>query len=130
MQSAPTTTRQGSHQQYDWLREDDVMVAMRDGARLAADIYRPALDGEPAPGPFPVILERTPYNKRRLDLTAKLLDVYPANADEPDGYAMNIADSIIRARYRADRARAGRRRSVTATARTSATRIRIICQVD
>ena len=26
----------------------DVMVAMRDGLRLASDIYRPAIDGEPA----------------------------------------------------------------------------------
>lgn len=41
----------------------DVMVAMRDGVKLAADIYRPARDGKPAPGRFPVILERTPYGK-------------------------------------------------------------------
>src|SRR5260221_894238 len=38
--------------------EHDVMVAMRDGIRLATDVYRPA-EG----GPFPVILERTPYDK-------------------------------------------------------------------
>ncbi|MGH2585029.1 MAG: CocE/NonD family hydrolase [Dehalococcoidia bacterium] len=68
--AAPGSTRQGSHHQYNWLREDDVLVPMRDGVRLAADIYRPALDGRPAPGPFPALLERTPYNKRRLDLTA------------------------------------------------------------
>jgi putative CocE/NonD family hydrolase len=36
----------------------DVMVPMRDGIRLATDAYLP--DG---PGPFPVILERTPYGK-------------------------------------------------------------------
>ena len=41
----------------------DVMVAMRDGVNLATDIYRPARDGKPAPGRFPVILERTPYGK-------------------------------------------------------------------
>jgi len=34
------------------------------------------------------------------DFTAKLLDVYPPNEDYPNGYAMNLADSIIRARYR------------------------------
>src|ERR1700722_13512503 len=33
-------------------------VAMRDGVELSADIYRPA-----APGRFPVIMARTPYNK-------------------------------------------------------------------
>jgi uncharacterized protein len=41
----------------------DVMVATRDGVRLATDIYRPAKDGAPLEGRFPVILERTPYNK-------------------------------------------------------------------
>ena len=34
------------------------------------------------------------------DFTAKLLDVCPPNEDYPDGYAMNLTDSIIRARYR------------------------------
>jgi putative CocE/NonD family hydrolase len=34
------------------------------------------------------------------DFTAKLIDVYPSNADYPDGYELNIGDSIIRARYR------------------------------
>lgn len=33
-------------------------VAMRDGVKLATDIYLPA-----GPGPFPVILARTPYNR-------------------------------------------------------------------
>jgi putative CocE/NonD family hydrolase len=41
----------------------DVMVSMRDGVKLATDIYRPARDGKAAPGRFPVILERTPYGK-------------------------------------------------------------------
>jgi uncharacterized protein len=41
----------------------DVMVRMRDGVLLATDIYWPARDGRPAPGRFPVILERTPYGK-------------------------------------------------------------------
>ena len=34
------------------------------------------------------------------DFTAKLLDVYPPSEDYPDGYHLNLADSIIRARYR------------------------------
>ncbi|MFD2263367.1 CocE/NonD family hydrolase [Lacibacterium aquatile] len=41
----------------------DVMVVMRDGVRLATDIYWPAQDGKPLPGPFPVVMERTPYGK-------------------------------------------------------------------
>jgi putative CocE/NonD family hydrolase len=34
------------------------------------------------------------------DFTAKLLDVYPASADWPQGFDMNIAEGIIRARFR------------------------------
>ena len=34
------------------------------------------------------------------DFTAKLIDVFPPSDDYPDGFAMNITDSIIRARYR------------------------------
>lgn len=40
--------------------ERDVMIAMRDGVRLSTDIYRPA----GVEGPLPVLLERTPYDKR------------------------------------------------------------------
>jgi putative CocE/NonD family hydrolase len=38
--------------------ERDLMVGMRDGVGLATDVYRPA-----SGGPFPVLLERTPYDK-------------------------------------------------------------------
>jgi putative CocE/NonD family hydrolase len=34
------------------------------------------------------------------DFTAKLIDEYPPNADYPEGYAMNLADSVVRCRYR------------------------------
>jgi hypothetical protein len=34
------------------------------------------------------------------DFTAKLIDVYPGGKDHPEGLAMNITDSILRARYR------------------------------
>lgn len=34
------------------------------------------------------------------DFTAKLVDVYPPNADYPQGYALNLTDGILRARYR------------------------------
>lgn len=43
--------------------ESDIMVEMRDGVRLATDIYRPAENGLPLSGAFPVILERSPYGK-------------------------------------------------------------------
>jgi uncharacterized protein len=34
------------------------------------------------------------------DFTAKLIDVYPPTEDYPEGYAMNLADGILRAHYR------------------------------
>jgi putative CocE/NonD family hydrolase len=40
------------------------------------------------------------------DFTAKLVDVYPPNADFPHGLALNIADGILRARYRESRSHA------------------------
>ena len=39
-------------------------MTTRDGIRLSADVYRPATDGEPEPGPFPAILVRSPYSTR------------------------------------------------------------------
>ena len=43
--------------------EKNLMIPVRDGVKLAADLYRPARDGKPAPGRFPALLTRTPYNK-------------------------------------------------------------------
>ena len=99
---------QGSYQQYDAICQSNVMVPMRDGVRLATDIYLPALGGEPAPGKFPVILERTPYDKAgsgnvtngtyyaRRGYVCAIQDVrgrfvsegewYPFAKEAPDGY--------------------------------------------
>ena len=41
----------------------DVMVPMRDGVKLATDVYRPARDGKPIGDKTAVILTRTPYRK-------------------------------------------------------------------
>ena len=43
---------------YKVIEEKTVMVEMRDGVRLATDIYRPDAEGK-----FPALLVRTPYNK-------------------------------------------------------------------
>ncbi|WP_174727649.1 CocE/NonD family hydrolase [Mesobacillus harenae] len=43
-----------------YITEKDIFITMRDGVILAADVHRP--DG---PGPFPVILTQTPYNKNQ-----------------------------------------------------------------
>ena len=55
----------------DFILEENVMVPMRDGVHLATDIYRPASDGKPLDKPLPVILTRTPYNKRGAQSAAR-----------------------------------------------------------
>lgn len=49
--------------EYDVTVIQDVMVSMRDGVRLATDIYVPTKDGRLVSGEFPAILDRTPYDK-------------------------------------------------------------------
>src|SRR4051794_30247403 len=49
--------------EYDVSIEKNVMIATRDGPRLAADVYRPARGGVPVEGRFPTLLTRTPYDK-------------------------------------------------------------------
>ena len=67
----------------------NVMVTMRDGVRLATDIYRPAVNGLPAPGKLPVILERTPYNKNGIESWARYFVPrgYVAVGQDVRGYA-------------------------------------------
>ena len=62
---------EGSSQQYEALRDSDVMAPMRDGVCLAGDVYRPALDGRAVEGEFPVLLERTPYDKAAPGCSAR-----------------------------------------------------------
>ena len=52
-----------SQLEFDVIVLSDVMVPTRDGVRLATDVYVPARNGKPVEQRFPVILERTPYNK-------------------------------------------------------------------
>ena len=47
----------------DYTLQSDVMVAMRDGVRLATDVYIPTGLATNGAQRFPVILERTPYDK-------------------------------------------------------------------
>lgn len=67
----------------------NVMLPMRDGKHLATDIYRPALaNGDPAPGPFPVILTRTSYDKCNPVMQVEPVGKFFA----AHGYAVAIQD--------------------------------------
>ena len=65
------------------------MIPMRDGVRLATDVYRPANpDGSPVEGAFPVILGRTSYDKSN-----PVIWVDPvANFFVPRGYVVLLQD--------------------------------------
>ena len=82
---------------------EHVMVTMRDGVHLATNIYRPAHGGKVSGGAasgaggtddkFPVILERTPYDK---DIDGPLV----SKVFVPHGYIVVIQD--VRARYHSE----------------------------
>jgi putative CocE/NonD family hydrolase len=65
------------------------MVPMRDGVRLATDVYR--VDGAP---PAPVLLARTPYDKERGVAGSVPFDILRA---VQSGYAVVIQD--VRGRF-------------------------------
>ena len=68
--------------------ETNLPVKMRDGVVLYADLYRPG-----GPGPFPVVLQRTPYDK---GTAGSMTNLDPMKAAR-NGYAVVIQDT--RGRY-------------------------------
>ena len=76
-------------------KEHDVMIPMRDGVKLATDIYRPSDGyGNPIKDPVPSILVRTSYDKTSNEWD----DVWPYYARR--GYAVVIQD--LRSRFRSE----------------------------
>jgi putative CocE/NonD family hydrolase len=77
---------------FDVSISQNVPVQMRDGVVLSTDIYVPTQDGQAAPGKFPALLVRTPYDNK------------PANRREEatyfakKGYIFAVQD--CRGRYR------------------------------
>jgi putative CocE/NonD family hydrolase len=67
--------------------ERDVWIPMRDGVRLQADVWRPA-----AAGKYPVLLQRTPYN--RADSFAVIVNagIEPLRAVD-EGFVVVIQDT-------------------------------------
>jgi len=84
---AQTTAR------YEVIEARNVMIAMRDGVKLATDVYRPARNGQPVEGKFPAILTRTPYNKESEG---------PSTAEYfvPRGYV--VVQQDVRGRYKSE----------------------------
>jgi putative CocE/NonD family hydrolase len=70
-------SRAASAQTGGFVIAKDVMVPMRDGVKLATDVYRPAKNGVAVDQRLPVILTRTPYDKE----TARVMGEYYATHD-------------------------------------------------
>jgi uncharacterized protein len=94
----------GSDTGYEVVLDKDVMIVARDGVKLATDIYRPARGGRAVEGRFPVILERTPYDKSavsRSERTAR--DPQPRSRGEVAAYFVRrgyiVAYQDCRGRY-------------------------------
>lgn len=49
---------------YDVVISRSMKLTARDGVKLSVDIYRPAQNGDPLPGPFPAVVTRSPYDTR------------------------------------------------------------------
>lgn len=77
---------------YEIVATRNVMVAARDGVRLATDVYAPGRGGS-VTGRFPTIVERTVYNKD--DTAASVVNYFV-----PRGYAVVYQD--VRGRYRSE----------------------------
>ena len=80
-------------QQYDIVvAERNLMIPMRDGKRMATDVYRPARDGIVLAERLPVLLQRTPYDKTKAQVNAEYLARH--------GYVVAVQDS--RGRYKSE----------------------------
>lgn len=72
----------------------NVMAPMRDGVRLASDVYRPGRDGDFVEGTFPTILCRTAYDKA----AQRYVDY--ADYFTPRGYVVVLQD--VRGRHKSE----------------------------
>ncbi|MEP6778709.1 MAG: CocE/NonD family hydrolase, partial [Gemmatimonadaceae bacterium] len=74
------------------LVERDLLIPTRDGKRMATDIYRPGKNGVALNEKFPVLLNRTPYNKTSLAEQAEFF--------AQRGYVVALQDT--RGRYKSE----------------------------
>jgi len=79
-QSPDRVSRFGEYRGYseplydDWVRFSQY-VPVRDGTRLAVDIFRPAIDGAPVDDPLPVIWTFHRYHRARIDREGTLTTI-------------------------------------------------------
>ncbi len=78
---------------YDGHDLSSFYIPMRDGTRLAVDLIRPTLNGEPASASLPVVWMHTPYNRREFR-GRPTAEFYPGYALKlvPHGYNVAVVD--------------------------------------
>lgn len=91
----------------DLIVDRDVMVPMRDGVRLATDIVRPSRADGQEDTPLPVIMERTPYDKRGISRSElSVADPRPASRVEIAEYFARRGFAVVmqdcRGRYNSE----------------------------
>jgi putative CocE/NonD family hydrolase len=80
-----------ARQSYEIQMERDLTVKMRDGVILRADVFRPRAEGK-----FPVLLQRTPYNKANYNANGAPFAIRAAT----EGYVVILQD--VRGRFASD----------------------------
>lgn len=91
--NGPQTTgrdyRNLSTPKYEITRDDDVIVPMRDGVNLLADVFRPS-----TPARYPVLIAASPYPRQIQDLGAPMGFIEAGASDffVPRGYVHVIAN--------------------------------------
>ena len=79
---------------YDGYELTSRYISMRDGTRIAIDVFRPTRNGALEEGPLPVLWMHTPYNRRHFRGDALTAATYPGKALSllPYGYVVAVAD--------------------------------------
>src|ERR1700712_3520114 len=91
--NGPQTTgrdyRNLSKAEYTIARDDDVVVPMRDGVNLLADVFRPG-----TPGRYPVLIAASPYPRQIQNLGAPMgfIEAGASGFFVPRGYVHVIAN--------------------------------------
>ncbi|MGQ9427341.1 CocE/NonD family hydrolase [Gilvimarinus sp. F26214L] len=96
--SRPSAYSGYSREQYDGYEMTSRYIPMRDGTRIAVDIFRPTSEGEQAAEQLPVLWMHTPYNRRNYGpgLTA---ENYPGKALKLAKYGYIVAVADFRGLY-------------------------------
>jgi uncharacterized protein len=82
----------------DYVRTSEY-VTMRDGIKLAIDIMRPARNGVPVPGKFPIVFQATPYQRAMVQGGVLVDAVDNSRPDRLGRYTKVHTNALVRNGY-------------------------------